>query len=300
MSSIAKTLKIGVLAYPIEGVTLEGYAAKLDRLVAEAAAAGAELLLMPEYACVEVASGYVSSPDIDAELNAVCARSAGILAAQRDAAVKYGVWLAPGSVPVRGADGVTINRAPLFAPDGSVAFQDKRVMTRFENEHWFVSPGAPPGIFNTPWGKIGLTICYDTEFPILARAQVEAGAWLILAPCCTDTLRGYNRVGFSARARALENQCYVAVAPTVGDAAWSGALDTNRGYAAVYGPVDRGFPEDGMLARGALDEPGWIYATLDPAKIQDVRVNGGVLNHRDWPASVGACAILPRGTLEIA
>ncbi|MFC7688717.1 hypothetical protein ACFQY5_02815 [Paeniroseomonas aquatica] len=74
------------------------------------------------------------------------------------------------------------------------------------------------------------------------------------------------------------------MAPTVGEAPWSAALDVNRGFAAVFGPVDRGFPEDGVLARGALDAPGWVFCTLDPERIATVRREGAVLNHRDWPA----------------
>ena len=74
------------------------------------------------------------------------------------------------------------------------------------------------------------------------RAQVEAGAWLVLAPSCTDTMHGFNRVRFSAAARALESQCYVAVTPTVGLAPWSAALDVNRGFAAVFPPPPLAVP----------------------------------------------------------
>ncbi len=131
-----------------------------------------------------------------------------------------------------------------------MAMQDKRAMTRFETERWGVAQGADPVVFDTPWGRIGISVCYDVEFPKHARTQVEAGAWLILAPSCTDTMHGFHRVCIGAAARAMENQCYVAITPTVGAAPWSGALDVNRGHAAVFGPVDRGFPEDGVLARG--------------------------------------------------
>ena len=78
-------------------------------------------------------------------------------------------------------------------------------------------------------------ICFDAEFPALVQAaQVEAGAWLILVPTCTDTLHGFNRVRLAAAARAMENQCFVVMAPTVGEAPWSGALDRNRGFAAAH------------------------------------------------------------------
>jgi predicted amidohydrolase len=71
----------------------------------------------------------------------------------------------------------------------------------------------------------------------------------------------------------------------VGEAPWSAALDVNRGFAGVYGPVDRGFPEDGVLAEGELDAAQWLFCTLDPARIETVRREGAVLNHRDWPRS---------------
>jgi predicted amidohydrolase len=171
----------------------------------------------------------------------------------------------------------------LITPEGRVAFQDKRAMTRFEAERWGISQGADPNVFDTPWGRIGISICYDIEFPKHARVQVMAGAWLILSPSCTDTLAGFNRVHFSARARALENQCYVAITPTVGEAPWSAALDVNHGRAGVFGPMDRGFPADGILAEGQMDAPGWVFCTLDPSLIEAVRRDGAVLNHRDWP-----------------
>jgi predicted amidohydrolase len=97
-------------------------------------------------------------------------------------------------------------------------------------------------------------------------------------------LHGFNRVQFSARARALENQCFVAVAPTVGDAPGLATLDENHGFAAVFGPVDRGFPEDGVIAAGAMDAPGWVFADLDFAALDAVRADGAVRNFFNWPA----------------
>jgi predicted amidohydrolase len=288
---MSTALRLGLLQYGVTRIeSLEHYAERFDALVA-AGAAGAELLLMPEYACMEVASALTSAPDPMAELNAVCAQSDKLLAIFRDTAMRHGVWLQPGTLPFRDAEGQIHNRAPLIAPTGEIAFQDKHVMTRFEAESWGVRSGLPPAVFETPWGRIGIAICYDSEFPSLVRAQVEAGAWLILVPTCTDTLHGFNRVRLSARARALENQCFVAVAPTVGDAPWLATLDANRGRAGVYGPVDRGFPEDGVLVQGTPDEAGWVFTTLEPHRLDAVRRDGAVRNHQDWPALPPACAI---------
>ena len=280
------TLRLALHQYPVERPeSIAAWEAKLDRWLAEARTHGTELAVMPEYACVELGSALSGlSPASEAEeLAAMVAAAPAILDAMRGAARRAGLWLLPGSLPMRDEDGAIRNRAPLITPEGRLAFQDKHAMTRFETERWGVSAGAGPQVFDTPWGRIGISICYDSEFPKHVRAQVEAGAWLVLVPTCTDTLHGFNRVRFSAAARALENQCFVAVSPTVGDAPWSAALDQNRGTAAVYGPIDRGFPEDGVIAEGTADQGQWVYADLDPARIEAVRRDGAVLNHRDWP-----------------
>ncbi len=278
-------LRLGLLQYGVgRPASVADFARALEARL-EQGRAQADLLVLPEYACVELGAALAGGGVADeaGELAAMVAAAPEILAAMRDAARRLGVWLLPGTLPLRGQDGRIVNRAPLIAPDGRMATQDKRAMTRFETERWGVTQGADPKVFETPWGRIGISVCYDVEFPKHVRTQVEAGAWLILAPSCTDTMHGFNRVRIGAAARAMENQCYVAITPTVGAAPWSAALDVNRGHAAVFGPVDRGFPEDGVLARGALDQDQWVFCTLDPARIAAVREDGQVRNHRDWP-----------------
>jgi len=278
-------LRLGLLQYPVERPDgLRGFRAKLDRWLAEAAPR-ANLLVLPEYACVELGAALVGRDATDeaAELAAMVAAAEDILGAMRDAARRHATWLLAGTLPMRNAAGRVVARAPLIAPDGRLAFQEKRMMTRFESERWGITPGEDPKVFDTPWGRIGVSICYDVEFPKHVRVQVQQGAWLVLAPSCTDTRHGASRVAIGARARAMENQCFVATAPTVGLAPWSAALDVNHGQAAVYGPVDHGFPEDGVLAAGNPDEPGWVFCTLDSARIERVREEGAVRNHRDWP-----------------
>ena len=265
------------------------WAERLDRAVAEAAGAGARLLLLPEYAPLEAAAG--DRPDLAAELRRGVAQAPDAVAVARAVAMRHGVWLVPGTLPFARDDGRIVNRAPLLAPDGRVAFQDKHVMTRFEAADWGISAGNPPAVFETEFGRIGLAICFDAEFPTLVRAQVEAGAWLILVPSCTDTLAGYHRVRLACAARAMENQCFVAMAPTIGVAPWCGTLDMNRGAAGAYGPVDRGFAEDGVVVQGALDAPGWVFADLDPARLELVRREGAVRNHRSWPAPPPPCPV---------
>ncbi len=277
-------LRLGILNWPVTRLgSLGAWRAKLDGFLAEAKPA-ADLCLLPEYAAVELGAAFVGQDATEEarELAAMVANAEAILAEMRGAAMRAGLWLCPGTLPMGDGDRV-VARAPLIAPDGRMAFQEKRQMTRFEAERWGISQGAAPRVFDTPWGRLGIAICYDAEFPKIVRLQVEAGAWLVLVPSCTDTAHGATRVRVSAAARAIENQCFVALCATVGEAPWSAALDANRGQAAVFGPADRGFPADGVMASGAMDAPGWVFVTLDPAAIARVRTEGAVLNHRDWP-----------------
>jgi predicted amidohydrolase len=81
----------------------------------------------------------------------------------------------------------------------------------------------------------------------------------------------------------LENQCFVVQSPTVGNAPWSEAVDVNVGAAAIYTPVDRGFPDNGIAAIGELNVTQWVYADISLTGIAKVRAEGQVFNYRDWP-----------------
>ena len=272
---------------------ITGFVARIAALADDAKAGGADLLMLPEYAAMVLAGAEIRTPNIVAELEYVTAQAENLLTAMRRIASTSQIYLLGGTLPMRDADGKIRNRAAFISPTGTLAFQDKQSMTRFEAEQWGISPGAAPQVFATGHGKIGVSICYDAEFPLHVRAQVTAGATLILVPSCTDSIAGFNRVRLSARARAVENQCIVATCPLVGFAPWSGAIDENHGYAGVYGPPDKYFPESGILVRGVMDEAELVFADIDLNAVAQVRRDGGVLNHRDWPDVIPPCPVTP-------
>ena len=158
-------------------------------------------------------------------------------------------------------------------------------MTRFEREVWNVVSGGPLQIFDTAMGRIAILICYDSEFPLLARAVSEAD--LILVPSCTEALTGYSRVRIGATARALENQCVTIMSSTVGSCDWSLSVEENTGMGGIFGPPDTGFPATGVIAAGQLNVPGWTYADIDLKRIAHVRADGVVLNRRHWQEQSG-------------
>jgi steroid delta-isomerase-like uncharacterized protein len=190
------------------------------------------------------------------------------------------------------------NRLRVHGAEGGAVEVEKLQMTRFEREQWGVQAGAGQTVIDLGPAWIGVAICYDAEFPLIARRLAAAGAQVIAVPSCTDALAGYHRVRIACAARALENQCYVVQAPTVGIAPWSIAVDENVGAAGVFAPADRGFPDDGVLALGALDAPGWIIADLDLEALERVRSDGQVLGHRDWDRDAHLAGDVARSTLR--
>lgn len=277
-------LKVAAAQYPIEFLSAWGdFRDKVTRWVEDAAREGAQLLVFPEYFSIEITSifGEEICRSLPLQLERLQRTLADFLALFRELAQTHHLHICAGSYPVE-EDRRYYNRAYLFWPNGHCDFQEKLQMTRFESEKWGVSGGKGLKVFVTEFGKLAINVCYDSEFPLLARHQVEEGADLILVPSCTDTLAGFHRVKIGCQARALENQCYVVQSPTVGDCPWSEAVDANVGVAAVYTPVDHGFPANGVLAVGKLNQPQWVYAELDLDGIARVRREGQVFNHRDW------------------
>lgn len=283
---------VAACQYPIDFLSdWQHYRDKLEAMVGEAAGAGARLLVFPEYAAMELASLFPEEVyrSLSRQLEAIQDCLGDFLALHGELARRHGVHILAGSFPVAVGQGYR-NRSYLFTPAGEAGFQEKLIMTRFENERWRIQAGDQARVFVTELGVIGVNICYDSEFPLLARSQVEAGAELILVPSCTDSLTGFNRVRIGSQARALENQCYVVQSHTVGRADWSEAVDVNAGAGAIHTPVDHGFPASGTLAMGEPDLPGWVYAPVDLQRAREIRASGQVFNHRDWPRQHQALA----------
>ncbi len=290
---MTRVLRAAAAQYPIEEITsAAAFERKLSQWVQQAVAHGAQLLVFPEYGAMELSriAGHISR-DLHASIEALQYYIGDYEAAHAELAKRYGVHILAGSAPTRLTDGRFVNRAQLFSPKGKTGFQQKHIMTRFEAEEWGLSASAGLCVFDTGIVKIGVTICYDSEFPLIARALAEAGAEILLVPSCTDTLAGYYRVRHACAARALENQIYVIQSPTVGEAAWSAAMDVNVGAAGFYAPPGRNFPPDGVIALGEFNEAQWVYSTLDLDLLAGVRKDGEVLNARDWDLQPGAPAL---------
>ncbi|QQA43982.1 carbon-nitrogen hydrolase family protein [Pelagovum pacificum] len=273
-------MKVGALAYRCE--RLPGWVAheaKLDRLFAEA---GPDLAVLPEYAAMEAAL-IAGEPDgTPRHWRDRAAERAGDWVEQaKHIAAIHKSWILAGTGPVVTDRGV-VNRAWLVSPEGAVGTQDKMILTPYERTEMGMVPGESLTLFDTPLGKLGILVCYDSEFPLLARALVEAGADAILVPSCTDLPQGQTRVRVSCRARAVEGQCLVVQAPLVGQVSGCEPIDSSTGRAAVFTPPDLGLPPDGILAQTETDRQGWALVDVSLSDVTAARRSGQVGNVAHW------------------
>lgn len=291
--SARKLIRVAAAQYPIDQLqTMDAARDKIARWVGEAASRGAELLVFPEYGAMELSAirGVQVAADVPASLEAVSELLGEIDALHVELARRHGVYILAASGPSRRADLPYVNAARLASPTGQIGAQEKRIMTPFERE-WGIVGGQHQRVFDTSLGRIGIAVCYDSEFPLLVRAQAEAGADLILIPSCTERVSGAHRVRTAALARALENGCATILSPTVGDAPWCLTVDHNEGIGGIYVPAEARVSKTGVLAEGRLSEPGWIFADIDLGALEDLRTTGEMRNANDWNAQPGAAPL---------
>ena len=310
-------VRVAAAQYPIERpASWSALCDKLERWVAQAAAGGADIVVFPEYGAMEIAGVEADrvAGDLALSLAAVADRMPDLDRHLAVCASRYGLHILAPSGPSRAGratpdQGRTqgrdpspsryVNAARLIAPTGAVGVQEKLIMTPFE-QRWGISAGGPLRVLDTALGRIGVLICYDSEFPLLARAQAEAGARLLLVPSCTERVSGWSRIRAGAIARALENTVACVTSPTVGEALWSPAVDRNAGAAGVFVPAEAGVSDTGVVAEGQLDRPMLVHATIDLARLARLRAEGGEMrNAADWALQPGAGPLPPAEVIEV-
>lgn len=167
----------------------------------------------------------------------------------------------------------------LFRRDGSYSKQYKLHITPHERKWWGVKEGNKVEVFDTDCGKIAINICYDIEFPEIARIAVSKGASIIFVPFNTDERRAYNRVRFCAQARAIENQVYVVLSGCVGNLPQVDNLDIQYAQSAILTPSDVEFHREGVAAIAEPGDETMIYQDLDMHLLRSNRLQG---NAQTW------------------
>lgn len=281
-------MKIAVARYPVGSpASFDAFAARQAQVLGEAAAAGARIAVLPEYLSLELAASFGRPifSDLAASLAAIQQYRQRWLELFSDLARELDMHVVAGSFLLDDGNGRFRNRCDWLTPQGLHLWQDKLQMTGFEKGTGIIDPGDALKVFEIDGVRVGVAICYDSEFPLPVRRQYEAGARLLIVPSCTDTAAGAMRVRVGCLARALENRMFVAQSVTAGLAEWSPALDVNTGEAAIYAPMDVGFPSDGVLAQ-TDEQTLWAYADLDFAAFEASRKRAQVANDRDWQSQL--------------
>lgn len=196
-------------------------------------------------------------------------------------AVKYNVNIIGGSHPTRDDDGNIVNVCFVCLRDGSIDRQEKIHPTPNERFWWAITGGREVKTIMTDCGPIGVMICYDAEFPELARHLVDQGAQILFVPFCTDERQSYLRVRYCCQARAVENQVYVAMAGNVGNLPNVENMDIQYAQSCILGPCDFSFDRDGIAADTTPNVEMIAVADLDLHDLREARTGGTVQNLRD-------------------
>jgi predicted amidohydrolase/GNAT superfamily N-acetyltransferase len=195
--------------------------------------------------------------------------------------IAYNINIITGSMPSVEEDGKLYNVGFLCRRDGSVEKFYKLHVTPDEAKVWGMTGGDQIKTFDTDCGKIGIVICYDVEFPELPRLLAEEGMNILFVPFLTDTQNGYSRVRHCAQARAIENECYVAIAGSVGNLPKVHNMDIQYAQSMVFTPCDFAFPSNGVKAEATPNTEMILVADVDLDLLKELHEHGSVHNLRD-------------------
>jgi predicted amidohydrolase len=272
-------IRVASLQYFVRPVqTFEQFRDQVQGLVETAADYKCQLLIFPEYFTVQLLTlGRIKRP-INEQIRDLAKQVPRFVEIMSELARSNHLYIAAGTIPVMedGSDRV-YNECFFFSPSGKFGVQGKLHMTRFETEDWKVSARSQLRVFETDFGKLGIAICYDVEFPEIARAVAREEAHILIVPSCTDERQGFLRVRYCAQARAIENQIYVVQSSTVGSLPMVPAVSLNYGQAAILTPSDFPFSRDGILAEGNPNQEMMVIGELNLKTIAESRASGTVL-----------------------
>lgn len=195
-------------------------------------------------------------------------------------AISYNVNIVGGSMPMLENDDL-YNTAYFFHRNGKVDYTHKIHITPSEEYEWAMKGGNTVKVIETDAGKIGILICYDVEFPELSRILANQGMQILFVPFLTDTQNAYNRVRFCAQARAIENECFVAIAGNVGNLPKVTNMDLQFAQAAVLTPCDFPFPVNGIKAEATPNTEMIIISDVDLSLLIGLHNDGSVQNLKD-------------------
>lgn len=238
-----------------------------------------DFALFPEFFNAPLMAEYnhLSKPEAIREL----AKHTSVISQKfSELAISYNINIITGSMPEI-QNNRLYNAGYLCKRDGTIERYEKLHATPDEVKVWGLEGGSKLEVFDTDCGKIGVLICYDVEFPELSRLLADSGMDILFVPFLTDTQNGFSRVKNCARARAIENECYVAIAGSVGNLPKVHNMDINYAQAGVFTPCDFAFPAEGIKAEATPNTEMILIADVDIDLLRELNQFGSVRNLKD-------------------
>jgi predicted amidohydrolase len=259
----------------------EEFRSQVAYLVGAAAGYGSDFIVLPELFTMQLLSAEPTRLAPAAAMERIATYTDWFTGFMCELAVEHRVNIVGGTHLTRGDGGRMRNVAYVFLRDGSVHAREKIHPTPNEASVWGIEGGSEVDVIKTDCGPVGVLICYDAEFPELARRLCDQGAMLLLVPFCTDDRRGYLRVRYCCHARAIENQVHVVMAGVVGNLPNVENMDVHYAESAVLTPCDIPFARDGIAAEAPANVETIVVADLSLDDLVTARREGSVRNFSD-------------------
>lgn len=238
-----------------------------------------DFALLPEYfnAPLMAENNHLSEAEAIREL---AKHTQAIVKRFSELAISYNINIITGSMPEM-VDERLYNVGYLCRRDGTSERYEKLHVTPDEAMVWGLTGGDALRVFDTDCGKIGILICYDVEFPELSRLLADQGMDILFVPFLTDTQNAYSRVRHCAQARAIENECYVAIAGSVGNLPKVSNMSIQFAQSMVFTPCDFAFPTNGVKAEATANTEMILIADVDLNLLRELHKFGSVRNLED-------------------
>ena len=269
--------KVAVVSWKLRPIGGDGdFFGHLFDFVNEAHASDANVLVLPELFVLELMQLEPQVKEVD--VPKYLAQYGDVLEEWLQRISESSGMIIVGGSHFKTAPRGILNVCAVAHPQLGVALTEKNNLTHYEQEIWGLAPGS--GLAMLPDTRLGVTICYDTEFPESGRVLAENGVLLQCVPAYTETEHGFHRVRFSSHARAIENQIFVAHSSLVGDIGRE-PVPSTYGSSAILSPIISPYPADGVLVETMPNEEGIAVAELDFDQLLEARQLGDVRNWHD-------------------
>lgn len=250
-----------------------------------------DFCIFPEYFCAPLMAEFNELSEVEA-IRGLAGYTQPLKDKLRELAMSYNVNIIAGTMPEIGKDGKLRNLSVLCRRDGTMENIYKVHTTPDETSRFAMAGGDQVRTYETDAGTIGIQVCYDVEFPELSRIMADQGMQILFVPFQTDTQNGYNRVRSCARARAIENECYVVIAGCVGNLPRVHNMDISYAQSAIFTPSDFAFPENGVKAECTPNTEMTLIADVHLPSLKQLHSHGSVQILKNRRKDLYRCSLI--------